>query len=374
MLIPIIVLGFPKESLSILQAGARIATTIDDKKSLIRFYSNMGSYYTHTGRHTEGRKYSGKAFEVAEKIQDIESMAQAGPDIVASYLVEGDYQKVIDLASRVTNFCEKTQTQAETFGGPANVYPVLTVWCGCSMGMLGDFEGALTLCERAVVDAASFGSILTQGMSEYFYGMVFMNRGEWETAKVHLQNSIKHCEETSFFQWLALAWSGLGLAEAVLSDSELGRKYVEKGLMIHRDTHIDWHTSVHILSLGICHYQSGDFGKTIDLMKEAYRLSEKNQEKHYAGKSLIWLGRMMGKADSHKKNEAIETIKRGSEILSALQTKPDVSIAYLFLGELYWSLGLADKASSFLKKAAEMFEEMGMDYWLDKTQEILEQL
>jgi hypothetical protein len=33
-----------------------------------------------------------------------------------------------------------------------------------------------------------------------------------------------------------------------------------------------------------------------------------------------------------------------------------------------------DKASSFLKKAAEMFEEMGMDYWLDKTQEILEQL
>jgi predicted ATPase len=47
MVIPIIVLGFPKESLSILQAGGRIATTIDDKKSLIRFYSNMGLYYTH---------------------------------------------------------------------------------------------------------------------------------------------------------------------------------------------------------------------------------------------------------------------------------------------------------------------------------------
>jgi hypothetical protein len=47
MLIPIIVLGFPEESLSILQAGGRIATTIDDKKSLIRFYSNMGLYYTH---------------------------------------------------------------------------------------------------------------------------------------------------------------------------------------------------------------------------------------------------------------------------------------------------------------------------------------
>jgi len=33
-----------------------------------------------------------------------------------------------------------------------------------------------------------------------------------------------------------------------------------------------------------------------------------------------------------------------------------------------------DKASCFLKKSAEMFEEMGMDYWLDKTQEVLEKL
>ena len=291
MLIPIIVLGFPKESLSILQAGGRIATTIDDKKSLIRFYSNMGLYYTHEGRQTEGRqtegrKYSGKAFEEAEKIQDIESMAQAGPDIVGSYFMEGNYKKAIDLASRVTNQIEKNQMQAETFGGPANVYPALKAFCGCSMGMLGDFERALTLCERAVEDAVSFGNIATKCMSEHFYGMVLMNRGEWETAKAHLKNCIKH----------------------------------------------------------------------------------------YAGKSLIWLGRMTGIADSHKKNEALEYIQRGLKILRALQTKPDISIACLFLGEIYWSLGPVDKASNFLKKAAEMFEEMGMDYWLDKTQEILEQL
>jgi tetratricopeptide (TPR) repeat protein len=374
MLIPIIVLGFPEDSLPILQAGERIATTLDDKKSLIRFYSNMGMYYSVTGRQTEGRKYSGKAFEEAEKIQDIESMAQSGLDIVIWYLMKGDYKKAIDLASRVTNLIEKTQTQAETFGGPANVYSALVIASGYSMGMLGDFEGALRLCEKGLEDAVSFGNTATQGGAEYYYGSVFMNRGEWETAKVHLQNSIKLCEETSLLLWLALAWSGLGLAEAVLVDPEGGKRNVEKGLKIHRDAHIEWHTSVHIFSLGICHYHSGDLGKTIDLMKEAYRLSEKNQEKHYAGKSLIWLGRMTGKADSQKENEAVEYIQRGLKILSALRTKPDVSIAHLFLGELYWSLGMADKASGFLKEAAEMFEEMGMDYWLDMTHEILERL
>ena len=240
------------------------------------------------------------------------------------------------------------------------------------MGMLGDFENALKFCEKGFADADSFGNTITRGSSEFYYGYVFINRGEWETAKVHLRNSIKLFEEVSFLQALALDWSGLGLTEAVLGDPEGGRRHVEKGLKIHRDAHIESNRSVHLFSLSICHYHSGDLSKAIDRMKEAFRLSEKNQEKHYAGKSLIWLGRLTGKAESQKENEAVEYIQRGLKILSALQTKPDVSIAHLFLGELYWNLGRVDKASGFLKEAAEMFEEMGMDYWFIKTQAILE--
>ncbi len=374
ILIPIIVLGFPEDSMSILRSGERIATALDDKKSLIRFYSNMGLYYSTLGRQTEGRKYSGKAFEEAEKIQDIESMAQSGPDIVLSYATEGDYKKAIDLGTRVTNLIEKTHTEKETFGGPANVYPAMFAGGGFGMGMLGDFEGALNFCEKGIGDAVSFGNTMTQGISEYYYGLVLMNRGDWEIAKVHLRKGIKLCEEASFLQPLALAWSGLGLSEAELGDPEGGRPYVEKGLKIHRDAHIEWHMSIHFYSLSICYYHAGDLSKAIDLMKEAYGLSEKSQERHSAGKSLIWLGRMTGKADSQKENEAVETIQRGLKILNALETKPDVAIAHLFLGELYWDLGRADRASGFLKEAAKMFEEMGMEYWLVKTQEVLGRL
>ena len=201
-----------------------------------------------------------------------------------------------------------------------------------------------------------------------------MNRGDWEMAKVHLQKSIKLCEEASFLQPLALIWSGLGLSDAELGDPERGRTYVEKGLKIHRDAHVEWNTSIHFYSLSICHYFAGDLGKAIDLMKEACGLAEKNQEKHSAGKSLIWLGRMTGNADSQKENEAVEYIQKGLKILSTLETKPDVSIAHLFLGELYSNLGRADKASTFLKEAARMFEEMGMEFWINKTKVILKKM
>ncbi len=374
ILVPIIVLGFPEDSLSILQSGEKIATALDDKKSLIRFYSNMGLYHSTSGRQTEGKEYSGKAFEEAEKIRDIESMAQSGPDIVLSYITEGDYKRAIDLCTRVTTLIEKTHTEKETFGGPANIYPALYANSGFSMGMLGDFEDALNACDKAIADAVSYGNKMTQGVSEYYYGLVLMTRGDWEMAKIHLGKAIKLFEETSFLQPLALAWSGLGLSDAVLGDPEGGGTFVAKGLKIHRDAHIEWHTSIHFYSLSLCHYYSGDLGKAMDLMKEAYGLSEKSQEKHSAGKSSIWLGRMAYKADSRNENEAVETIQRGLKILSALDIKPDVSIAHLFLGELYWNLGRADKASGYLKEASKMFEEMGMDYWLHKTQAILGKL
>jgi tetratricopeptide (TPR) repeat protein len=230
---------------------------------------------------------------------------------------------------------------------------------------------ALADCDKALKNAISYGNTPVQGISEYYLAMVFLNRGDWETAKSHLQNGVKLCEETSFMQWLAMAWGGLGIAEAELGNPEGGIQHAEQGLTVHRDANINWFTGYHFFSLGICHFYLQDLARSIDLLKEAYRLSDKSQENHYTGKSLIWLGRVTGLADSRNKDEAIEYTNRGLEILRALQTKPDISIAHLFLGELYRNLGRVDQAAKYLKEAAEMFEEMGMDSWEVQTHTIL---
>ncbi len=59
------------------------------------------------------------------------------------------------------------------------------------------------------------------------------------------------------------------------------------------------------------------------------------------------------------------------KICDELKLKPWSAQGYLFLGELYADKGQSEKALENLKKAERMFREMGMDYWLDKTQEIL---
>jgi len=62
---------------------------------------------------------------------------------------------------------------------------------------------------------------------------------------------------------------------------------------------------------------------------------------------------------------------QGKKILEELEKKYDYSKGYLFLGELYLNTSQKKKAFENLKKAESMHKEMGMDYWLAKTQEVL---
>jgi len=64
----------------------------------------------------------------------------------------------------------------------------------------------------------------------------------------------------------------------------------------------------------------------------------------------------------------------GIRILDELKLKPWTSQGYLYLGELYADMGQREKAMETLKKAEGAFQEMGMDYWLCRTQEVLERV
>ncbi len=73
-------------------------------------------------------------------------------------------------------------------------------------------------------------------------------------------------------------------------------------------------------------------------------------------------------------NVAEEYIMKGIKQLDNLKYKPFVSRSYFYLGELYADMGQKEKALGSLRKAEQLFQEMGMDYYLAKTQEVLRKL
>lgn len=372
IIIPMIMLGFPKDSPAILEEGARLAEELGDKKSLIRFYSNIGLYHTNRGRITEGNRYSGRAFEEASRMQDVESMAQSGPDICLTNISLGRYEKVIEVSSTVVAVLEKADRKEDTFGGPANVYPTMKAICGYCHGMLGRFPEAIRLSEEGLRKGKEIGRPVTLGICSNYMGMLGMAKGDCEYAKEQFEAAIRYFKEANFINPMTLSLSGLGTAQALLGDPEKGCDSVKKALQILRDGGIEWFLSYHYQALGICQYESGDLDEAKGIMEEALRISRENSEQHVMGTTSIWLGRIIGKRDSGISDEAEKYLVQGAEVLESLKTRPDCAKGYLFLGELQENIGRQEKAQENLNRAEGMFKEMDMGYWLSKTRNIQE--
>ena len=78
--------------------------------------------------------------------------------------------------------------------------------------------------------------------------------------------------------------------------------------------------------------------------------------------------------DPSNQHDAEGSVVKGIEISETLKLRPIYSVGYLNLGELCADSGQREKALENLKKAERMFKEMGMDYWLAKTREVMERL
>jgi hypothetical protein len=80
------------------------------------------------------------------------------------------------------------------------------------------------------------------------------------------------------------------------------------------------------------------------------------------------------KTDPDQFDRAKKSILEGIKIVEELKLKPYSALGYMFIGELYTGIDRKETAQEKLKKAERLFQEMGMDYWLAKTKEVLARL
>ena len=373
--IPVSLLGFPEGSLEILQEGESLSKDIRDSRRLAFFHGRLSAYYTYRGSHLLGVKYSEDALEEGQKIQDIDLIVPIAPGLCTSYLGTGQFDKLADIAPGVLDLLEKTERESDSFAHFVNPYSQLCAYCGMSMGFMGNFQEGKVFLEKGLRNAGRIGDLRCLAIVEFCYGAFSHTKGDRKPTIEHLQNCIKYSEEVKFFP--ALAWSCSYLGDTYSSlgeDPETGRRYGEKGLKIQRDGGFEGFLSLQHLNLGRIHLHLGDLKNARSFMDEALRLSQKNNEKWIEGFSWMGLGRILGRTEIPQIHKAEEYILQGMKIFDDLKMKPGGAGGYLVLGELYANADQKEKALENLKKAETMFQEMGMDYWLDMTRKALAEL
>jgi class 3 adenylate cyclase/tetratricopeptide (TPR) repeat protein len=369
---PWAMLGFPESSLPYFQDGEKLTKELDDTRNHAAFDSLIGTYYSFAGNHSEALRYAEEGFEEARKVQDVELLTSFGTTLCTAYQALGQNQEIIKKIPEVIRLIEKAGKESEFFRFPLNPYSYFCGETGMALAILGRFEEGKVFLEKALHNAVRLGDSVTLGLAHLFYSQIFVVKGTWNSAKEHLEKALRHSEETNIYIGVAFAQCELGYVNSFLGDPETGRRQAGKGLQMYRDSGIE-------NTFAFCHWLMGDIELNLnDLegaevsMKEALRLSQKNGERDSEGLGLIGLGRAFGKKESIEAEKAEECFSQGLAILQDHGMRPWYAQGHLHLGEFYLDSGQKEKALENLKEAEALFQEMGMDYWLERTRDLLE--
>jgi tetratricopeptide (TPR) repeat protein len=372
MRLPIAMLGYPKGSLKILEAGAEIAKQVGDQKLLARFYNNISILHTARGDSRLSIANNEKSFNEANKIEDIEMMAPVALSLSYAYASTCQYGKIIRISLTIIELIEKSGRESEFFNTPFNLYSFILGLCGTSMGIRGDFKKGKYMSEKGLNHATKIGHATTLAFTELQRASLLVLTGDGKAAIPHCRSSIKHSEDTEWPTILSQAWSVLGFSNYLIGDLKQARKFVVRGMKIQKDSGIEAMLSMHYWMYSRILFASGNLEEALRFTEKTLNLSERNSEKRYEGLSKILIGKILGYKRKYKKGE--QFILEGYHILKELSARPAMAQSFLDLGELYINSGEMGNALKYLQKAKSMFEEMELDYWSAKVHDSLKGL
>jgi tetratricopeptide (TPR) repeat protein len=122
------------------------------------------------------------------------------------------------------------------------------------------------------------------------------------------------------------------------------------------------------------HLESGELTSARSCAEKALEQAKERHEKHWEGLSLMLFGAILGMSDASQYDAARQHISQGMAILDELKARPSHTMGYFYLGMLCVVNGRTDEAVTHLQKARDEYRDMGMDYWLRRTQEVLENI
>jgi tetratricopeptide (TPR) repeat protein len=292
-------------------------------------------------------------------------------ELCFNYGGAGEWLKAVEVADKVIALVEETQRQSEPFGWGFNVYAALCSGYGVAMAHLGDLEKGEALCEKGLRYALEINDLYAIGFVQTLCSYACWLRGDGEKVMERSRNAIKYLEETQFLTLMGSSWFNLGLGHYLLGQPGAALECMEKGLEIQRSVGMSQTLSGEYCMEAQVLLDAGSLEEAQSRAEESLKVALNNNETTNAANARVTLGAILGRSDPSKSGDAEDDILQGIKTLDEQKAKWCSCQACLYLGELYADTGQREKAVKALKKAEAEFKDMGADYWLRRTQEVL---
>ncbi len=288
MTVPMRLLGYPEDSIDFLKEGETLCKELGDKRSLANLYNFMNLYYSMKGDFVLSRKYLEDTFVEADKIQDIEIMTPCAFGLCFSYLIEGNFIKVNNIAPKVIA-CWRRLKERMNF----SVCTAIRIRCcrsltGIPWVLLVISQGE-QLCEKGIASAHRTNHPYSIGLAYYNYGNLCLTKGDGEKAIKTYQSAIEYQEKSQSAIFLATSWGLQGIGYYFISDYDKALKLLEKGIKMQMDMKLPYLIAFMQTYLSMAHFDLGDFNEANAFAEQAVKLAQANGEKWVEGVSWLQL-------------------------------------------------------------------------------------
>jgi len=369
-----VALSYPEGSVGILEAALKSAEELGDRSAVMQTYTLMGVAHSFVGHTIEALKFTLKAFEEAEKVGDKITVQTTASRLCLTWVQCGEAARAADTAARAIALLGEPQ-RASSGGLPEfDQHVSLLSYFGWAKALLGDFGEASRECQIAISIARDMRSQYSLALAYTVAGIVFLYWGNSERLLYYAQEGKRLSEETQIPIFISSGWMTEGWGHYYQDDLSAARECGDKSIALALSDGLAIALAPGYILSGLISQRVPELAKARAAFEEAIKIARDGNQKQYEGQAMICRGRLIIDEDASQMGLAEQTITEGLKMLEGLQLKSLEVWGHLFLGEVYTIAGQKEKALSSLETAHRMFQKMGMDYWLARTEKALEKL
>ena len=273
---PIRLLAYPEDSFEFFVEGERLAQDLKDEKARVWFQIYIGLYYvTFAGDSVKGREYIERGLEASELTEEVEIIIPATVDLIYTYILEGKFKEICQVAPIAIDLIEKTHKEHELFGRSENLYSMLNGLYGQSLGTIGKFVEGKRFLEKGLALACDINNLYSIALIEMTCGVFYYFKGEFASQVKHFRSSIELLEKADYPVFLGLSWASMGHGYLSLGKTKKALRYAEKGMKINTDLGIPFFSGrIHTI-ISDAHLHLGNLEKALFHAEQAVSLSQK---------------------------------------------------------------------------------------------------
>jgi tetratricopeptide (TPR) repeat protein len=325
--------------------------------------------HTQLGQLDEAVASGTHARETALRLGDLDLRIVA-TDILLQTLVHcGEHERVVELAMDNLGALPAERVN-DSFGryAPPSIYGRISLVRG--LAELGRFDEAARYADEAVMLADPTHHAYSIGIAYWNAGTLDLATGEWERARARIEHGIaalRTAGASLAVPWAVAgaAWSlaQLGRAEEALAGLAESEQLAEA--LAARDAPGGARgTRLHVLGRACL-----ALGRLADAQSLGERAVEASpHQPAYAAHAWHLLGDVATNAEHFDFERALGCYHEALVRAEPRGMRPLIAHCYLGIGRVHGRLGERDTAGEHLARAAMMYRDMGLSYWLDQAE------